>query len=69
MRVKMPVTAAIETNLVAGELMKMRVGDVLALGHPVDQAVDIRVQGRHEVRGTAAAGQEGRGDGGRAGSS
>ena len=59
LRVKMPVTAAIETNLVAGELMKMRVGDVLTLGHPVDQTVDIRVQGRPKFSGRPRLGKKG----------
>jgi flagellar motor switch protein FliM len=59
LRVKMPVTAAIETNLVAGDLMKLRVGDVLALGHPVEYPVDVRVQGRPKFAGRPRLGRKG----------
>jgi flagellar motor switch protein FliM len=59
LRVKMPVTAAIETNLVAGELIKMRVGDVLTLGHPVEQAVEVRVQGRPKFVARPRLGKKG----------
>jgi flagellar motor switch protein FliM len=37
----------------------MRVGDVLTLGHPVDQTVDIRVQGRHKFAGRPRMGKKG----------
>jgi flagellar motor switch protein FliM len=57
-RVSMPVTAAIETQLMAGELMKMRVGDVLALGHPIEQPIEIRVQGKTKFLGRPRVGRK-----------
>jgi flagellar motor switch protein FliM len=51
LRVRLPVAAAIETQLAAGELLEMRAGDILTLGHPVDQAVEVRVQGKPKFLG------------------
>jgi flagellar motor switch protein FliM len=58
-RVQMPVTAAIETQLMAGELMKLRAGDILALSHPIEQPVEIRVQGKPKFLGRPRLGRKG----------
>ena len=61
LRVKLPVIAAIETQVMAGELMKLRPGDVLGLGHPIEQPVEIRTQGRPKFLGRPCAGAKGAG--------
>jgi len=42
-RVTVPVTAMLETTLAAEELLKLRPGDVVALGHSVNQPIDVLV--------------------------
>jgi flagellar motor switch protein FliM len=42
-RVAIPVTAMIASTLSAGELLKLRRGDVLGLGHSVQQPIDIQI--------------------------
>ncbi len=58
-RVRMPVTAAIETSLSAGELMALRPGDVLSLGHAVADPVEIRIHGRTKFLGRPRMGEKG----------
>ncbi len=42
-RVQLPVTARLETTLPARELLQLRPGDVLALGHPASQPIEVQV--------------------------
>ena len=42
-RVTVPVTAMLETTLAAGELLRLRPGDIVALGHSVNQPIDVLV--------------------------
>lgn len=42
-RVTVPVTAMLETTLAAEELLKLRPGDVVALGHSISQPIDVLV--------------------------
>lgn len=49
--VRLPVAASIETLLPARELLELRPGDVLSLGRPVRQPLDVRVRGSIKFRG------------------
>jgi flagellar motor switch protein FliM len=51
LRIKLPVAADVDTTLAAGDLMRLRVGDVLSLGHQASGAIDLRVQGRTKFTG------------------
>jgi flagellar motor switch protein FliM len=51
-RLPLAVEAAIDSTLAAGEFMRLRVGDVISLEHPVSQPVDVRVNGRTKFRGS-----------------
>jgi flagellar motor switch protein FliM len=42
-RIPLPMTTQIETRLAARELVAMRKGDVISLGHPATSAVDVQV--------------------------
>jgi flagellar motor switch protein FliM len=42
-RVRLPVTALLETTLPARDLIALRPGDVLSLGHSVAQPVDVHI--------------------------
>jgi flagellar motor switch protein FliM len=42
-RVTIPVTAMLETTLPANELLKLRPGDIVALGHSASQPIDVLV--------------------------
>jgi flagellar motor switch protein FliM len=42
-RVTVPVTAMLETTLAAEELLKLRPGDIVALGHSVSQPIEVLV--------------------------
>jgi flagellar motor switch protein FliM len=42
-RVPLPVTALLETRLSARDLIALRPGDVLSLGHPIAQPVDVHI--------------------------
>jgi flagellar motor switch protein FliM len=42
-RVTVPVTAMLETTLAAEELLKLRPGDIVALGHSITQPIDVLV--------------------------
>ena len=59
-RVPLPVTALLETTLPARDLIALKPGDVLSLGHAVTQPVDVhigqvrRYGGRLTQRGTTA---------------
>ena len=60
-RVRLPVTAVLETTLSARDLIALKPGDVLALGHPAAQPVDIHIgqirrHGGHLTRHGTAAG-------------
>jgi flagellar motor switch protein FliM len=50
-RVKLPVTASLEPTLAARELLELRAGDVLSLGRPVRQSLEVRVRGSVKFRG------------------
>lgn len=50
-RVKLPVSAVLETSLPAGELLALRPGDVLSLGHSVRDAIDLQVRGAAKFKG------------------
>jgi len=42
-RVTVPVTAMLETTMAAEELLKLNPGDIVALGHSVNQPIDVVV--------------------------
>jgi len=42
-RIELPVTAAVEMSLPARELLLLRPGDVLSVGKPVSQPINVRV--------------------------
>ncbi len=42
-RVTVPVTAMLETTMAAEELLKLNPGDIVALGHSVNQPIDVMV--------------------------
>jgi flagellar motor switch protein FliM len=49
-RLTMNVSAMIDTTLSAGEFSRLRCGDVIALEHPVGQALDVRVNGKTKFK-------------------
>jgi flagellar motor switch protein FliM len=54
-RVRVPVAASLETTLKARELLGLSPGDVLSLGAPVGQALDVRVRGTPKFKARLAA--------------
>lgn len=50
-RVKLRVSASLDTELPAHELLALAPGDVLSLGHGVKEPLDIRVQGSSKYLG------------------
>lgn len=50
-RVKLRVSANLDTALAARELLSLVPGDVVSLGHPVRQPLEIRVQGTSKFLG------------------
>jgi flagellar motor switch protein FliM len=42
-RIPLPVTTLLETRLPARELLAIKPGDVISLGHPASQPVDVEV--------------------------
>jgi flagellar motor switch protein FliM len=50
-RVRLPVTASLDTTLRAREFLDLRPGDVLSLGCPVRQPIDVRVRGTVKFKG------------------
>jgi flagellar motor switch protein FliM len=50
-RVPMDVTAALDTSLHVRELLRLRPGDVLSLGRPVREPLDVRVRGATKLQG------------------
>jgi len=50
-RVRLPISAVLETSLPAGELLSLKPGDVLSLGHSVREAVDLYVRGAAKFKG------------------
>ena len=53
-RVTVPVTAMLETTLAAEELLKLRPGDIVALGHSINQPIDVMVGKIHRFAGRLA---------------
>jgi flagellar motor switch protein FliM len=49
--VPMHVAAALDTSLQVRELLRLRPGEVLSLGRPLREAVDVRVRGATKLRG------------------
>jgi flagellar motor switch protein FliM len=54
-KVRLPVTASLDATLRTRELLRLRPGDVLTLGCPVEQALDVRVRGTVKFRGRLTA--------------
>ncbi|HEY8548655.1 MAG TPA: flagellar motor switch protein FliM [Vicinamibacterales bacterium] len=54
-RLTLSLSAVIDSTLPAGEFMRLKVGDILALDHPITRPVDVRVNGRTKFRGTPLA--------------
>jgi flagellar motor switch protein FliM len=60
-RIPLPVTTLLETRLAARELLSLKVGDVVSLGHPASKPVDVQVGqvrrfiGRLTTSGSGAA--------------
>lgn len=50
-RVPLPMTVRVETRLSARDVMMLRRGDVLALGHPVTAPVDVHIGGIQRFAG------------------
>jgi flagellar motor switch protein FliM len=50
-RISMPVTALLDSRLSAGELLQLAPGDVLAIGRPVREPVDVKVAGSSKFAG------------------
>ncbi len=42
LRVRMPVTAELQTCMIARDVLAIRPGDVVSLGHPVREPIDVR---------------------------
>jgi flagellar motor switch/type III secretory pathway protein FliN len=51
----MHVSAALDTSLHVRELIDLRAGDVLSLGRPVTEPLDVRVRGITKLRGRLVA--------------
>jgi flagellar motor switch protein FliM len=54
-RLSLGVDASIDSTLSAGEFMRLRLGDVIALEHPVSKPIEVRVNGRTKFRGSPLA--------------
>jgi flagellar motor switch protein FliM len=54
-RVPLSVAATLDTTLTARELLALRPGDVLSLGHPVRQTLDVRIRGSVKFAGRLVA--------------
>ena len=54
-RVRLPVAATLDTTLRARELLMLRAGDVLSLGAPIHQSLDVRVRSHVKFRGRLTA--------------
>ena len=50
-RIPMPVAATIDSTLVAADLLQLAAGDVIALGRPVSDPVDVKVNGASKFGG------------------
>jgi flagellar motor switch protein FliM len=57
-RVRLPVSATLHTTVPARDLLALKVGDVVSLGHPVRTALDVRVRGTLKFRGRLVARNE-----------
>lgn len=55
LKVTLPVSTSLETTLCARELLQLRPGDILSLGTPVQDALDLRVRGSRKFRGRLTA--------------
>jgi flagellar motor switch protein FliM len=54
-RVALPISASLDTTLTAGELLQLRPGDILSLGAPVHEPLNVRVRGAMKFKGRLAA--------------
>src|SRR5207245_2363230 len=50
-RISMPLTALLDSQLSAGDLLQLAPGDVLTIGRPVREPVDVRVAGSSKFAG------------------
>jgi flagellar motor switch protein FliM len=53
--VRLPVTAVLNTTVPARDLLALKAGDVVSLGHPVRSTLDVRVRGTLKFRGRLVA--------------
>ena len=58
-RVPLPVTTKLETRLIARDLLALRPGDVVALGHAISNPVDVHVGGVRRFAGRLTATESG----------
>jgi flagellar motor switch protein FliM len=54
-RVRLPITAMLNTTVPARDLLALKAGDVISLGHSVRNALDVRVRGTLKFRGRLVA--------------
>jgi flagellar motor switch protein FliM len=54
-RVPVDASATLETTLTARDILELAPGDVLSLGHPIYQPVDVRVGGTVKFKGRLAS--------------
>lgn len=54
-RVRLPVAAVLSTTVPARDLLALKTGDIVSLGHPVRNALDVRVRGTLKFRGRLVA--------------
>jgi flagellar motor switch protein FliM len=58
-KVRLPLTATLTTTVPARDLLALKRGDVVSLGHPVRSALDVRVRGTLKFRGRLVAHNDG----------
>jgi flagellar motor switch protein FliM len=54
-RVTVTLEAGIQSSIEAGDFLRLQVGDVLALDHPAESPIEIRVNGRPKFQGAPGA--------------
>jgi flagellar motor switch protein FliM len=54
-RVTVTLEAAIQSSIEAGDFLRLQVGDVIALDHPAENPIEIRVNGRTKFEGAPGA--------------
>ena len=54
-RVTVTLEAAIQSSIEAGDFLRLQVGDVIALDHPSQNPIEVRVNGRAKFEGAPSA--------------